>query len=31
MVELNTGSLGEDGTYLALLDSTAVLVVDALR
>lgn len=31
VVELNTGSLGEDGTYLALLDTTAVLVVDALR
>lgn len=31
VVELNTGGLGGDGTYLTLLDSTAVLVVDALR
>jgi zinc/manganese transport system substrate-binding protein len=31
VVELRTGSLGDDGTYVELVGSTADLVVDALR
>lgn len=31
VVQLNTGSLGDDGTYLTLLDTSSVLIVDALR